>query len=442
MKICMIGKYPPLQGGVSRQMFWIAYALAQAGHQVWVVTNAFEDFQDYKIHLDCGDHAMLERDFASGGFVRVIKTTSQSQEAFIPYANPFVSKLTSLATDVVKKHQCDLIFGYYLEPYGVAAALVSAWTGVPYVIQHAGSDISRLLDFSDLRTTYKHVLQNASAVLTTHRLKAKILNLGVKEDCVVTERYGSALPTMLFQPQGPKLDIAAHLNDYLKTTKDPHPIYSRSQQNSFDPNTITFGHYGKIHEKKGTFDLLDALQNLKNQNLKFQLLLLNAGRECDFDFLFTEIQKRNLQDVAWCLPLLPHWRVPQFLRLCDAVCFLERDFGIANHNPIVAREVLACGRALILSQEIFQKQKHQNLWQDQNNFYLVKDPSHPNELASVLKNIITDFDNAIAVAHAGHKLSQTLENFSDFVFRVNVIFSKILDKTIRPNLARKTKAQT
>ena len=42
MRICLIGKYPPIQGGVSMRTYWSAHGLAARGHEVHVVTNAKE----------------------------------------------------------------------------------------------------------------------------------------------------------------------------------------------------------------------------------------------------------------------------------------------------------------------------------------------------------------------------------------------------------------
>ena len=40
MRICIIGKFPPIQGGVSTRTYWTAHQLAARGHEVHVVTNA------------------------------------------------------------------------------------------------------------------------------------------------------------------------------------------------------------------------------------------------------------------------------------------------------------------------------------------------------------------------------------------------------------------
>ena len=42
MRICIIGKFPPIQGGVSMRTYWTAHALAMHGYEVHVVTNAKE----------------------------------------------------------------------------------------------------------------------------------------------------------------------------------------------------------------------------------------------------------------------------------------------------------------------------------------------------------------------------------------------------------------
>ena len=42
MRVCLIGKYPPIQGGVSMRTYHMAHELAKRGHQVQVITNARE----------------------------------------------------------------------------------------------------------------------------------------------------------------------------------------------------------------------------------------------------------------------------------------------------------------------------------------------------------------------------------------------------------------
>ena len=55
----------------------------------------------------------------------------------------------------------------------------------------------------------------------------------------------------------------------------------------------------------------------------------------------------GLADRVLQIPFLPHWRVPEFLRGCLAVCCLEQGFPIEFHAPMIPREVLLCGTCLV-----------------------------------------------------------------------------------------------
>ena len=69
MRICAVIKYPPIQGGVSAQSFWLARGLADAGHEVFVVTNADSVEDDYRILMTDDDRRWLEHSSPQGGRV-------------------------------------------------------------------------------------------------------------------------------------------------------------------------------------------------------------------------------------------------------------------------------------------------------------------------------------------------------------------------------------
>jgi len=46
-----MGKYPPIQGGISRRMYWLARCFAELGNQVHFVTNSYEVELDYKMDI-------------------------------------------------------------------------------------------------------------------------------------------------------------------------------------------------------------------------------------------------------------------------------------------------------------------------------------------------------------------------------------------------------
>src|ERR1051325_1402668 len=63
------------------------------------------------------------------------------------------------------------------------------------------------------------------------------------------------------------------------------------------------------------------------------------------------IQKLGLDAVTWRLPPLAPWRVPEFIRRCDAVAYLEHDFRIKEHLAVPPLEILAAGARLCASPE-------------------------------------------------------------------------------------------
>lgn len=94
LRICIVGKYPPIEGGVSASTYWLAYGLAARGHEVHVVTNADEVEDRYRIHLGPADADMAQPRFAStGGSVRAhhVQGFSRRAMAHIPVSSPFVS---------------------------------------------------------------------------------------------------------------------------------------------------------------------------------------------------------------------------------------------------------------------------------------------------------------------------------------------------------------
>jgi len=97
------------------------------------------------------------------------------------------------------------------------------------------------------------------------------------------------------------------------------------------------------------------MERLKHSGLDIGLLALAHGPpEIENDFR-EQVRKLDLADRVLQIPFLPHWRVPEFLRSCLAVCCLEQNFPITFHTPIIPLEVLLCGRCLVGSTEVIRK---------------------------------------------------------------------------------------
>lgn len=415
MKIMVIGKYPPIEGGVSASNYWTCRILAEAGHEVHIVTNASEVEPQYRIWLKDEDQIMLHPDFSQSGGSRVFvhSTEKISRGSYIPWANPYVTKLTGMVLSVARSHGCDLIYGHYLEPYGVAAALVSFWLNIPYRIRHAGSDIGRLALIPELGEVYREVLGRAEKVITSgSRHRERLEGLGARPDSLLFDRVYS-VNTEYFNPKAQPLDIQTIVGQTEKWCEEldyPRSIRDRLARINcaeVDFNLSFVGVYGKIGETKGSFDLLVALTNCRKANL---VAMVNGAVPTFLQFL-DQIEEKGLVGRAVILPFLPHWRVPSFIRVCRAVCFLERKFLITFHTPTVPREVLACGVCLVCSREIADKLSFTANVADWKNMVVV-DPEDHDQLGAALQKLIEDESLARAIGYHGYNLSEVVENYA------------------------------
>lgn len=399
MNLCFLCKFPPIEGGVSASTFWLARGLAERGHEIHVVTNADEVEPAYRMRLESDDWEWYQGDFPSGGRLRVHNTESFSRHTMhhIPVANPFVSKVASLGTDVVRVYGCEAVFAYYFEPYGIAGGLVAQWTKRPLIIKHAGSDLDRLCGIPGLATAYKETVRSASAVMTRPYLMPRFLGMGVSSDRLIAD-IPLSVRTEVFHPQSPPLDVERLA--IRSSTLAP---------SSFDPALPTIGIYGKVGPSKGTYDLLAALERLAREGLVFNLLAMVGGVQGE---QVTEAaEAAGIVGRTYLLPYLPNWKVPRFIRACTAVCFLERDFPIAIHGPVIPREVLACGTCLVLSGEIAAKQQYRAELMTGENVLLVDNPKDHAALASVLRDVVTRPENARTIGQRGAEVTRRLEDY-------------------------------
>ena len=384
MKICVIGKYPPVQGGVSTRTYRYAHGLAARGHEVHVVTNAGEVAPPFRAHMRDEDWARCEGRYGEGSVTVHWTDPADRHQFHIPMGTPFVTKLSSLAAAVAGDIGADAIFSYYAEPYAVAGHLAAEIRGIPHIVRTAGSDAGRLWDQPQFAPLYDHVFRSADVVLAGGRVARKMIDAGVDPARIFLDRdYFVELD--LFRPDGPALDLDTLARE-VADTRDLAPMMWGGA-----PRDIPFlGVYGKLGSKKGTLPLLRALARLKEAGTEIGLLLMAHPRPRAPHDYRQEIEDLGLTDRVLQIPFLPNWRVPEFIRRCLAVCCLEQDFPIRFHTPIIAREVLACGGCLVGSTEVLAKLPDAKRLADGYNCVAVKNVEDVDTLAAVLGDIVAD----------------------------------------------------
>lgn len=349
MRICLIGKFPPVEGGVSMRTYWMAHALARRGHDVHVVTNAKEVEPSSCMLMRDEDLIRCGASYGSGSVSVHWTDPVDRSQTHIPMASPFVSKLVSLAAEAHREQPFDVVHSFYMEPYGIAAHLVAEIVQRPHVVRMAGSDAGRLWQHPQFAPLYDHVLRSADAVLAAGEVARRAVARGIDPSRIF---FGGnfTVPEDVFTPVGPVLDLAA-----LRRAAEADPTSRPLVWGKFTGEYPHFGIYGKIGAAKGSFALLEAMALLKHDGVNAGLVALAHGSppiEKQFRERATAL---GLEDHVLQVPFVPHWRVPEFLRGCRAVCCLEQGFPIAFHTPIVAREVLLAGSCLVGSAEILRK---------------------------------------------------------------------------------------
>jgi glycosyltransferase involved in cell wall biosynthesis len=410
MRICIIGKFPPIQGGVAVRTYWIAHDLAARGHEVHVVTNAKEAVPPFRIHMRRRDWKRCAGNYpkegsGSGGSVTLHWTDplDRSQQ-YIPLASPFVSKLAGTAASVHAKFPFDVIYSHYLEPYGIAGHLAAGFAQVPHVVRTAGSDAGRLWRHPQLEALYDHVLRSAASVIASGTVAGRAIKHGVDPRRIVGgDRF--VLPEHLFCPQGPELDIAALRREVELASPELRDAF----WGSFSGELPFFGIYGKLGETKGSFALLAAMARLKAEGIEVGLLAMAHGWPAMEQKFRARAEELGIADRVLQIPFLPHWRVPEFLRSCLAVCCLEQDFPIVFHTPVVAREVLTCGQCLVASTEVIRKLPDHVRLPDGYGCVGIPDVQDIDALAARLAAIVCAREPIAAIAARGHAFACALQ---------------------------------
>ena len=401
MRICIIGKFPPIQGGVSARTYWGAHDLAARGHEVHVVTNAKEVRPPFRMHMRRQDWKRCEAAYEPTGSVTVHWTDPvDNSQFYIPLASAFVSKLAATAARVHSERPFDVVYTHYLEPYGVAGHLTAEIARVPHVVRMAGSDAGRLWRHSQLEALYDHVLRSAATVIATGVVAGRAIKHGVRPERIAAVG-GFELPENLFRPEGPALDLAA-----LRREVEPDPDLRDLLWGGFAGELPYFGVYGKLGETKGSFALLAAIRQLKQAGIEVGLVAMAHGWPALEGKFRARAEELGIADRILQIPFLPHWRVPEFLRSCLAVCCLEQDFPIAFHAPVVAREVLMCGTCLVGSTEVIRKLPDYERVPDGYGCVAIEDVQNIEALSARLAAVASDPGPIASVAARGRAFAR------------------------------------
>lgn len=388
MKICLVGKYPPIEGGVSAQAYWLARALGQRGHKVHIVTNAREAEEQYREQIDDSDGQFYA---PKNVYVHSTDPSSSADPMHIPTSKAYAEKLANLALEIIEKHSVDVIDSWYLLPYGISAFLAKLITGKPQILRHAGSDIGRLFSSASYQTLFGSIFEQVAKIVTYSDSKDFFIKLGIPDSKLVIAPKVNVDPSA-FNPDVKPLN----LSQYSIKLSDRRPI-------------ITYiGKIPFLWESKGIGELIEAASKIQED---FVLLFCanGTGKEKFLEF----VRKRNMEDWIVFIDFLPPWRIPALIKASTCVVVPERDFPVPNHLPNLPLEVMAVGKCLTLSTELHQKEPYNKLIHSESAFII--DPRNIKEFGTTLEQIIKNPDQCEQIGSQAHSLFRRIENFEEYI---------------------------
>ncbi|MEK5209705.1 glycosyltransferase [Psychrobacillus sp. FSL H8-0510] len=367
-EILFITKFPPTIGGVATQEYWRARRLALSGYKVRVITNANEA-ENNLTNNNWGYDDLSWLNFnvdETGGLLRTYFIEPSMEDGkFIgkhqhtPIDKMSQSKLYGLSLSVIKKYKSSVIISGYLEPYGAVAAELSKNYNIPMYQHFAGSDLERLSNIFEIGFRFKDVFSTSTLISTTWDKVARVLSMGVPIHRIIPIPAPTLLPEELFNSKG----------DYLYQKRDL--------------SELVIGAYGKYNHYKGFEELLKAILLISQKGQKVKLLLILADEIDESNEIHKLIKELVEKELLILKSGIPPWKIPTFIRSCDAVCLLESGFPISTHAPITPLEIAMCGACPIFSEEMFNKIRIKGFKKDENCLVL-EDPKDIAKLANII----------------------------------------------------------
>jgi glycosyltransferase involved in cell wall biosynthesis len=401
MKLCFISKYPPIEGGISSSTYWLAKALGKKGHEVHIVTNALEVEDIYREELDQKDPNYAPKNV----YVHSTDPSPKANPSHIPFSKAYAEKLSNLAIEVIEEYNLQLIDSWYVLPYVISGFIAKTITRKSQVMRHGGSDIRRLLPSPYLNTLFKSIFEKVDAIITNPEMKERFLNLGIPESKLIIEQR-VPIDLTAFNPDVEPFDLSKY------TDKDIE-------------NLPIITYIGKItywSKTKGVYELLEACQNIKDE---FLLLFVANGKK--LKKFQIAVREKNLEDRVLFLNFVPPWQVPSIIRRSTCVVALEKEDSptIAYHTPNLPAEVMATGKCLVLSMQLYNKEPYKNLVDGES--VLVVNPNDVEQLRKTLKKVIKNSEEAEKIGLEACKVSEKIEKFDEYIDRTIQLYKRVMN---------------
>ncbi len=339
MNICILSKFPPMEGGISAKSYWLARGYARAGMSVHVVSNGNTTEDEYKIK-----GCFLDEKTMKG---IVLHEVEKSLPWHIPEEPHSLVKLIEKTLEVHQKYPLDVIDTGYLIPYGIAGYIVNEITGIPYILRHGGSDLEKFLKPGLFSRILELVLKNASKIITDESHET------------------------LFAPHKEKV---VFVPPYVPNGEIFSPVFRKI--NPF-PILLYVGKINWYWQRKG-LDIIVKCIPLLPKGWKLNILGQGKGKKNLSEFI-TKIVNKELQ----IQPFIHPEKVPQLLQNADYVFCLSVDEPIQTISNTLL-EAIFCGTTVIVN-DTFDSSLYDTLVDNIDSFILRVPLSKPQELVQSIE---------------------------------------------------------
>ena len=396
MRICMISKYPPIEGGVSSDTYWLAKALGEKGHEVFVVTNAWEVEEDYREKINKDELSYLEPKN-----VKVFSTINEFRTPILR-SDYYTEKLVNLAVDVIRNKKADIIYSYYILPYSIVGFITKYITKKPHILRHAGSDIGRLYKSRFLQTIFIEAFKEADKIIGGKNILEILESKGMDASKVIELKPG--VNTDYFNPNVEAFDLASYIKDL------DVPIFS---------------YFGKISKLKKTYKFVNAASKIKDKKFTLLFVLGNGNKAQELKKYVVSI---GLKDKCIFLPFQAPWKIPSIMKASTCVVSPESEetpfLPKGTHHPQIVREAMACGKCAIMGKGVAKKGLYGNLVESKE--VLIVDPENINEFKNKLELIIDNPSITEEIGKNAYKFSKKNEDFDEDINRIEKVFSSFV----------------
>ncbi|MBI2654759.1 glycosyltransferase family 4 protein [Candidatus Woesearchaeota archaeon] len=295
--------------------------------------------------------------------------TSPEFRSSIPFSRYYESRIASIALDIIKKYNIDAVYSHYLLPYGVSALLVKKLTNKPWLLQHAGSDITRLFSFSQLNSIFIECLSNADKIIGYANTMEKMIEHNLDVSKLVHAVRSISLNE--FNPNAKPFDFSKY---------------------GIGEGTAVFTYFGKISGLKKTYEFINAAAEIKNEDFRI-VFVTEAGNNAEE--LKEHAKKLNVFDKLVFMPFIPPWQVPGIMKASSCIVCPE-----SEETPYLPTT------------------EKQNI--------LVVDPVNKEDFSDMLKFVMRNKEKAEEIGRNARKFSEQNEKFEDYISSFENVLNLLL----------------